>query len=323
MPGMPVPYSVDLRWRAVWMAVICNMCTKEVSRLLSLCEKSVQRYVKLFKTTGDVVPMKRRNGPMRLMDNHEELVILGFLLEQPSIYLHELQRKVNEYFGVTVSVATLCRTIHHMGMTRQVMRHIALQRSDVERAKFMANVSIYDPSMFIWLDESGQDKRNAIRRYGYSVRGIRPVEHRLLIRGIRYSSIVIMSMDCVHDVFIAEGTVDGDRFQYFIRTSLLPIINPFNTVNPQSVVVMDNASIHHVEEAVNLIEGVGAKVLFLPPYSPDLNPCEPVFGKIKAILKENDQFLQVCSTPRVFLATAFSMITSEDCTSFVKHCGFL
>ena len=227
------------------------------------------------------------------------------------------------YFGVTVSIATICRTVHHMGITRQVMRHIALQRSDTARAKFMADISVYDPAMFIWLDESGQDKRNAIRRYGYSFRGIRPVEYRLLVRGIRYSSILIMSINCVHDVFLAEGSVDGDRFQYFIRTSLLPILNPYNTINSQSVVVMDNASIHHVQDAVDLIESVGAKVIFLPPYSPDLNPCEPVFGKVKAILKENDQFLQVCSTPRAFLATAFSMITPDDCSSYAKHCGYL
>ena len=305
------------------MVVIQNMNLKEVSKLLCLSEKSLRRYVRAFKVTGDVVPMKRKNGPKRLLDEYEQVILLRFILDRPDLYLHELQELLNNHFGVIVSIATICRTLHHMGVTRQVMRHIALQRSDIDRAKFMSEISIYDPEMLIWLDESGQDRRNAVRRYGYSVRGTRPVKHRLLIRGIRYTTILIMSKNCVHDVFIAEGSVNGDRFQYFLRTSLLPILHPYNTVNPRSVVIMDNASIHHVQEAVDLIEGVGARVLFLPPYSPDLNPCEPVFGKIKAILKENDRFLQVCSTPRVFLGTAFTMISTDDCSSFARHCGYL
>jgi len=61
---------------------------------------------------------------------------------------------------------------------------------------------------------------------------------------------------------------------------------------------MDNASIHHVDEVLQIIENAGAKVIFLPPYSPDLNPLEPVFGKVKAILKENDKIFQACYSPR-------------------------
>ena len=85
---------------------------------------------------------------------------------------------------------------------------------------------------------------------------------------------------------------------------------------------MDNASIHHVESNVNLIESMGAKVIFLPPYSPDLNLLEPVFGKVKAILKENDSIFQATSTPRILLAMAFTMVTQEDCQNFSKYCGY-
>ena len=68
-----------------------------------------------------------------------------------------------------------------------------------------------------------------------------------------------------------------------------------------SVVIMDNASIHHTENNVQLIENTDAKRLFLPPYSPDLNPLEPVFSKVKAILKENEALLQVCSLTRSYI----------------------
>ena len=67
----------------------------------------------------------------------------------------------------------------------------------------------------------------------------------------------------------------------FVRDVLLPHLMPFNGINPRSVVIMDNASIHHVEEVINLIEiQAGARVLFLPPYSPDLNPVEGIFSQI-------------------------------------------
>ena len=69
---------------------------------------------------------------------------------------------------------------------------------------------------------------------------------------------------------------------------------PFNGSNPRSIFVMDNASIHHVEDVVNLIEQqIQAKIIFLPPYSPDLNPTETVFNKVKGIIKA---LFQVCSS---------------------------
>ena len=85
--------------------------------------------------------------------------------------------------GVVVSVASICRTLKFMGCARQVIRNVVIQQDD---AKFMADICIYDTSMFVWVDESGCDRRNSVRKYGYSVRGIRPVAHTLLIRGTRY-----------------------------------------------------------------------------------------------------------------------------------------
>ena len=103
------------------------------------------------------------------------------------------------------------------------------------------------------------------------MRGIPPCDHRLLIRGTRYSAIPIVSIAGVHDVYIAEGNMNGERFAKFVQDSLLPILMPFNGTNPRSIVIMDNASIHHVDEIADLIETqAGAKICYLPPYSPDL-----------------------------------------------------
>ena len=82
------------------------------------------------------------------------MILLRLILENAGIYLHELQNELFKIFGVSISVATICRTLKYMGCTRQAMHQIA---SNVLRAKFMADISIYDPSMLIWLDESGCD----------------------------------------------------------------------------------------------------------------------------------------------------------------------
>ena len=83
---------------------------------------------------------------------------------------------------------------------------------------------------------------------------------------------------------------------------------------------MDNASIHHTSDNINLILSTG---VFLPPYSPDLNPLEQVFSEVKAILKENNNILQCFCSTRSLLAMSFSMITINDCFNFIKYCGYI
>ena len=117
----------------------------------------------------------------------------------------------------------------------------------------MAEISVYDPEMLVWIDETGCDRRDATRKYGYRVRGIPICDQRILVRGTRYTAIPVLSTEGIHDVFITEGTMNGERFSEFVRDVLLPHLNPFNGINPRSVVIMDNASIHHVDEDVDLI----------------------------------------------------------------------
>ena len=106
-------------------------------------------------------------------------------------------------------------------------------------------------------------------------------------------------MDGIHDVYITEGTVNGEKFADFVKSCLLPVLQPFNYCNSHSVVIMDNASIHHVQEVVDLIETrARARVCFLPPYSPDLMPAEGVFSQVKSSEAEprtfSDMFRPTC-----------------------------
>ena len=72
----------------------------------------------------------------------------------------------------------------------------------------------------------------------------------------------------------------------------------------------------------DLITATGALLRFLPTYSPDLNPIELAFSKVKASLKANDTIFQATRAPRVLVASAFSTITQEDCAGYIHHCGY-
>ena len=90
------------------------------------------------------------------------------------------------------------------------------------------------------------------------------------------------------------------------------------------MVIIDNASIHHVEEVSDLIEGkAGARLCYLPPYSPDLNPVEGVFSQVKSMMRESRELFEVTSSPRAFLAMLFATVTTEDCNGHIAHSGYI
>ncbi len=93
-------------------------------------------------------------------------------------------------------------------------------------------------------------------------------------------------------------------------------MNPF--LNKNSVLVMNNAKIHHDKEIINLIERIGCKVLFLPPYSPDYNLIEIAFSTLKRWFRQNRDFMETCLDPEYGMMVAYSQITSELAKSYFK-----
>lgn len=71
----------------------------------------------------------------------------------------------------------------------------------------MLDISMFDPEMIVWIDETGSDRRNSVRAYGYGLRGLTPVKHQLKVWGKRISAIGVMTTDGIEDVFVQEGPV--------------------------------------------------------------------------------------------------------------------
>ncbi len=305
---MPKFYSEDLRWRAVWLNIVRDMPASEIAEVLFMCDRSVQRYLSLFHSTGSVAPKQSSGGPGKSLTDIEEMTLLQFL--------HEIQSQLHDATGKWVHVSTICRTIHKNNFTHKRVQVIALQRSDEARIRFMAEVSAYDPNLLIWVDETSSDRRKSIRQYGYAIRGMRSVCHHLSVGGKRVSAILVMTTRGIENVYTTTGSVNGEVFEHFVCECILPIILPFDGNNPRSVLIMDNASIHHLDRIEEIVTGVGARILFMPPYSPDLMPLEEVFAKVKSILKANDTVYTSTRSPELFVKMAFCSITQTDCLGY-------
>ena len=170
--------------------------------------------------------------------------------------------------------------------------------------------------MFIFMDETGADRRNLLGKYSYSLRG-KPAENQeWLLRGERISVVSIMSMEGLLDSKVFYGTVDGDDTYDFVTQCLLPHIQLFDGYNPHSVVILDNASVHHVPQVSKAIEDMGAIVHYLPPYSPDYNPIEELFFKVKTIMKQVDKLAE--NGIDIVALSAFATITLQDCRNWIK-----
>lgn len=91
----------------------------EISELLFVSEKSVQRYVDSYKATGLVAPASQKHGPAKLLSDFEQEFLLESLIANPSTYLSELCEQLEEATGRVVHPSTICRTIQHFGMTRK------------------------------------------------------------------------------------------------------------------------------------------------------------------------------------------------------------
>ena len=319
-PRRTSAYSADIRWRMVYQREVLGLTCREVAKNLNVDASTVSRVVSTFNDTGNVDTRPRKGAPTKLLP-FDEFVIIENILERPGIYLHELQNDIKQTTGTDVDVSTICRFLKRNNFSRKKLSHIALQRNAELRSQFLTDISVYNPEMLLFVDETGCNRRDTMRKFCYSLVGKPAYSHSLLVRGKRFSAIGILSTEGILDTYITPGNVDSE---VFIDKSLLQHIMPFNGGNPCSVVILDNASIHHVDGVVHAIQSVGALIHFLPPYSPDLNPIQEAFAKLKAYFRANDLAIQVVPDDELedFILAGFSSITKFDCTQWIHHSGY-
>ena len=165
----------------------------------------------------------------------------------------------------------------------------------------------------MFLDESGVTTEMT-RRYGRALRGERireasPAGHwrTLTLLGAMTSEGMLASMT-------VESPTDGDVFRAYLDEVLCP------QLRPDQVVVMDNLAAHKVDGVRQRIEAAGARLLYLPPYSPDFNPIEQAWSKIKEHLRSaKARTLEVLEET---VTQALRTITPQNASAWFSHCGY-
>ena len=323
-PDRTAAYSEDLRWRMVYQRIGMSRTYKEIAKSLNVDQSTVQRTVALFEETGDMHKRKYPpNAGTAKLSDIGTLIVLEVVISKPGIYLREVREEVRQTTGIDINEGTICRFLKESGFTRQKMKLAAQQRSELLRSQYILDMSVYQghPEFFIFVDEMGSDRRDRMRKIAYNLKGRPPVVEKFLIRGDHVSAITTMTCDRILDFHTVIGGVTTENFDHFVTDALLPYLQPFNGINPCSIVVLNNARIHHAGDVLSLAEGAGALVHFLPPYSPDFNPIEEVFSKVKSILKENEDAWSDWNVETA-VSAAFNCVTSKDCHAWVAHCGY-
>ena len=295
----------------------------EIAKNLNIAVGTTHNIWSRFMLTGEVSAKKQPpRYNKRKLDDYEELLLTGLILEQPQLYISEMRQHIHDVIGVEVSNATICRILRKHGFTRKKIRQVAQQRCTELRARFRAEMSFFSVDQLVWVDETGCDKKSAIRKAGYALRGITPEYHRKLVKGRRLSSVAAIAVDGVVAVDFTHNSMNAEFFYEFARGSLIPNLLPFNGQNSKSVVIMDNCSIHHVDCVEQLFRDAGILVLFLPPYSPDMNPIEHTFSKVKNYLRRHDEPVQIVDDVTPLVRAAFDTVTEEDCRGWIQHCSY-
>ncbi len=132
---------------------------------LNVAVSTVHRINSKFSATGGVGCVVRKRRPQtRRLDVHEELYAIATVLENPSMYLSEICQELKEATGVFVSPSTICRIIRAHGISRKKIQQVALQRCYTLRGAFMAQCFLFHPEQFVFVDETGSDARNHVRK---------------------------------------------------------------------------------------------------------------------------------------------------------------
>jgi transposase len=173
---------------------------------------------------------------------------------------------------------------------------------------------MFDPARLVFIDETWTST-SMVRLRGRCPRGERLIGYAphghwkiiTLVAGLRQRAMVAP--------FVIEGAMNGQIFLAYVKQCLAP------TLKRGDIVVMDNLPVHKVTGVEAAIEAAGARLLYLPSYSPDLNPIEPAFSKVKAHLRKAAEH----TIPRLLrrIGRVVTDFSAQECRNFFRHAGYV
>lgn len=181
------------------------------------------------------------------------------------------------------------------------------------RQTFTETLASIELERLVFIDESGA-KTNLTPRHGWALRGERVVAHVPHGHWATTTMIGAVRLGGVDAAMVIEASTTAMVFETYVEQVLLP------TLRPGDVVVMDNLSAHKGVAVLEAIESAGATLMFLPPYSPDLNPIESMWSKVKQFLRR--AAARTFDTLVTAIGDALRSVTRDDCQGFFAGCGY-
>jgi transposase len=190
---------------------------------------------------------------------------------------------------------------------------VATERDEEARSSFRERLKGVDPERLRFVDESSTTIA-LTPRYGRAPRGERTLGKAPRNWGKNVTLISSITLEGMGASMSIEGSSDTDSFGLYMREILAP------TLKAGQIVLMDNLSVHRSKWVRELIEERGCQLWLLPPYSPDFNPIEEAFSKVKALLRR----AQARVLEALFEATedALVSVSAEDARGYFRHCGY-
>jgi len=310
-------YSADFQWQVVR----CMWVTKsyiKTSWKLDLNFRTVKSIWQYYLAHGVVreAPCER----LHLIEEDDLKWFLKYVHENPEAYLDEYLEAFVEHRNLWVSIPTLMRALQQLNISHKKLHARSQEARLKDKARFINEISQYDINQLVFCDEVFSDNRTSNRRYGWSLRGTQAIGKATYTRGLRISTMGVMCKDGVLDSYSIEGSFSPHMID-FAENCLFHVMNPFP--GPRSVLVFDNLNTHKNPAFIKLLETHGIRIVFLPAYSPQYNPIECVYSKVKRYIRRNGNSLLAAGlTHYSIILYAFSSITPEDCEGFMRQCGF-
>ncbi|MGB5214522.1 MAG: IS630 family transposase [Anderseniella sp.] len=312
---MGQPLSMDLRSR-VLAAVDEGMSCRAAAARFGVAPSTAIRWEAQRRETGSFAP-KPQGGDMRSRRVEERRAdILSVWEARKDITLDELRAALIET-GLTVSRTALHRFFVRHGITPQKKTGHAIEqdRPDVlrqRRAWFDGQLDL-EPERLVFIDETWT-ATNMTRSHGRCRRGERlrmgfPHGHRkttTLVAGLRTTGMVAP--------MVLDGPINGDWFEAYVRQILVP------ELRRGDIVIMDNLSSHKRASVRERIEAAGATLMFLPPYSPDFNPIEKAFARLKAMLRKAGE--RTVTGLWNLIGKLVDIFQPDECANYFSSCGY-
>ena len=308
------PYSQDLRTRIVRAIQEGGLSKSAAARLFDVSLSSVKRYARITDRGASLEPRKGGGRPPKVDETDHRKAPRSGRREAPGGH----RPPKAALSGATDRQKP--RRLHHKaspeaaGLQSKKRTVGALERDEWLRAAWKVMVvHKTDPKRLMFVDEMGTDTSLSPLR-AWSRRGERARCTTPRNRGKNTTLLSSMSAEGMGPSLAITGAIDAEVFEAYLERVLLP------ELRPGRVVVMDNLSAHKTQKVRELVEGAGCELLYLPPYSPDLNPIEEAFSKIKNLLRKAEARTREALVEA--MGQAISSVTDEDARGFFSHCGY-